>query len=158
MRVHIGQYSKRFLSKEFSRPLVLGGVIIDEFEGLNDQLDGDVVAQSLCQAIGSCVGYHEILKISKELIENDGITDSLIFLERCLCLLKKQKISQISVSIEAKHLPLLENIANMQKMLSKVTKVSEDRIGITLFDSQGLSDVSCGDGIACVCLLTLIDQ
>lgn len=157
MRVHIGQIAKRFLSKEFSRPLILGGVMIDESEGLNDLLDGDVLTQAICQAIGSCVGYKEILKISKELIENDGITDSLIYLEKCLSLLKNQKIIQISVSIEAKQLPLLENIENMQKMLSKVVKIPGDKIGITLFESQGLSDVSCGDGVAALCVLTVID-
>jgi len=157
MRTLIGQVAKRFLSPEFSRPLVLGGIIIDEFEGLNDIADGDVVAQSIAQSLGSYIGYKEILKIAKELVENDGITDSLIYLEKCVALLKNKKVSQVSISLEAKQLPLLENLEAMQKMIAKALKISEDRVGITLFDSNGLSDVSCGDGVSSTCVLTLTD-
>lgn len=157
MRVILGQSAKRFLPEDSSRPLVLGGLIIPDHEGLMDNLDGDVVLQSLCQAISAVTGFKNYLQIVEDLIEKDGITDSTVLLDRCLNFDKSFKISQVSFSIEAKK-PLLDDyIDQMHDNMAKLLKLGKDRVAISWFEAHGLSDISCGDGISVLCALTITD-
>ncbi len=155
MRVILGQSARRFLSAESSKPLVLAGLIISYHEGLVDISDGDLVLQSLCQAIGSLIGYQTFHQISSDLFEKDSITDSVVLLERCLGYLKQIKIEQVSFSIEAKKPDLCDHLDKMRFNMAKLLKINADRVAISIFESSGLSDVSCGDGISVLCALTI---
>ena len=157
MRVILGQSAKRFLPEASSRPLVLGGLIIPDHEGLMDDLAGDVVLQSLCQAISAVTGFKNYLQISTDLIEKDGITDSVVLLERCLNFNKSFKISQVSFSIEAKRPLLFDYIDQMHENMSKLLKLGKDRVAISWYEAHGLSDISCGDGVSVLCALTITD-
>lgn len=158
MRVVLGQSARRFLPSESSKLLVLAGMVIDGHEGLMDISDGDVVFQALCQALGSVFGFSTLLKIGKELIEKDGITDSVVLLERCLNQSRHLKITQVSFSIEAKGAALFDHIEKMQESTAKHLHLTKDRVAIAVYEGCGLSDVSCGDGIHVMCALTLQDQ
>lgn len=157
MRVVIGQSARRFLSSETSKPLVLAGLFISDHDGLMDVSDGDVVLQSLCQALGAVIGFQNYRQISSDLFEKDSITDSVVLLERCLNFNKSLKIQQVSFSIEAKKPDLFDFIDKMSSNMAKLLKLSQDRVAISLFESSGLSDVSCGDGISVLCALSLSD-
>jgi len=157
MRVIIGQIARRYLPEASSKPLVLGGIIISDHEGLMDVSDGDCVLQSLCQALGSIMGYSRFLQVYDDLIEKDGITDSVVLLERCLAMNKNLKINQVSFSIEIKRPTLFEQIEKMQDNLSKLLKLSKERVSLSYFEASGLTDVSCGDGVKVLCALTLSD-
>lgn len=157
MRVILGQSAKRFLPEELSRPLVLGGLIIPDCEGLMDNLDGDVVLQSLSQALGALTGFKNYLQIVEDLIEKDGITDSTVLIERCLQTACGLKIAQVSFSIEAKK-PLLHGfIDKMRENIAKLLKLTTPQVAISCFEAHGLSDISCGDGISALCALTITD-
>jgi len=155
MRVVIGQSAMRFLPEVSSKPLMLAGVMMPDHEGLMDITDGDVVTQSLLQAISSLIGYKQICQLTHDLLEKDGITDSLVYLEKAMPLLGEMKIEQVSISLEAKRPLLIDVIEVMQRNLAKILQIAPDRVGISLFDSNGLTDVSCGDGIGSLCLVTV---
>jgi 2-C-methyl-D-erythritol 2,4-cyclodiphosphate synthase len=155
MRVILGQSARRFLSSDSSKPLVLAGLIIPGELGLMDDSDGDVVLQALCQIIGSLQGYQKFKQISSDLLEKDAITDSVVLLEHCLAKNRGLKISQVSFSIEAKSAFLLDYLDRMQSNMAHLLKISKDRVMIIPYDSNGLSDVSCGDGISVLCAITL---
>lgn len=157
MRVVVGQSAKRFLSEASSKPLVLAGVMWPDHEGLMDITDGDVVVQSILQAIGSIVGYRKIAQLTEDLLEKDGITDSLVYLEKALPLLGSNKIIQVSLSLELKRPLLTDMLETMQQNLAKLLHMSVTHIGISFFESSGLSDISCGVGIGCLCMMTLSD-
>ncbi len=157
MRVVIGQSARRYLSPESSKPLVLGGLIVPDHEGLMDVSDGDVLLQSLCHAIGAIKGYQNYIQISNDLFEKDGITDSVVLLERCLNFGKQIKINQVSFSIEVKKPAIDQFIEKMQENISRMLKISKDRVAISIFETGGLTDVSCGDGISVLCALTIGD-
>lgn len=157
MRVILGQSAKRFLPEESSRPLVLGGLIIPSYEGLMDNLDGDVVLQSLCQALGAVAGFKQYMQIVEDLIEKDGITDSTVLVERCLNMTCSPKIGQVSFSIEAKKPLLHEYIDKMRENIAKLLKLDFHHVAVCFFEAHGLSDISCGDGISVLCALTITE-
>lgn len=157
MRVILGQSARRFLPLESSKPLVLAGMIISDHEGLMDVSDGDVVLQSLCQALGALIGMKTYHQIASDLFEKDSITDSVVLLERCLNHLKSLRLQQVSFSIEAKKPDLFDHVDKMRLNMAKLLKLSHDRVAISVFDSSGLTDVSCGDGLSVLCALTISD-
>lgn len=155
MRVVMGSYAKRFLPQESSKPLMLGGVIIPDHEGLLDVTDGDVILQSLCQSLGSLGPYRHFLQLSTDLIEKDGITDSVVFLERSLPFLKGLKISGVCFCLEFKKPPLLDFFDKIQDNIARLLKIPKEHVALSINESSGLTDISCGDGIASVCTLSL---
>jgi 2-C-methyl-D-erythritol 2,4-cyclodiphosphate synthase len=155
MRVILGQSARRFSPSDLSKPLVLAGLIIPGHEGLMDTADGDVVLQALCKTLGTLQGFNKFLQISYDLLDKDGITDSVILLERCLQFKDSIKISQVSFSIEVKKPMLFEYVEPMQHNIAKLLKIPSHHVAITLYEASGLSDISCGDGINALCALTL---
>lgn len=155
MKVVLGQAAKRFLPLESSRPLVLGGILIADHEGLQDDFDGDVILQSLCHAVSSLGHFQEFMNLSHELLEKDGITDSIVLLEKSLGFLKGKTIKHVSFSIELKKPVVFHYFEKMQENISRLLKIQKSDVSFSCFDSNGLSDVGCGDGISVLCALTL---
>ena len=156
-RSGIGQDSHRFLPEDSSKPCILGGIIFDDVPGLDADSDGDVIFHAMCNAITSITGVPILGGIARDICHKDGITDSLVYLEKALETLNSIKIVHIAISIEGKK-PIFQNkIEELRKNISKILKLKVDQVGITVTSGDGLTDFGCGQGIQCFCILSTME-
>lgn len=156
-RTGIGQDSHRFLPADSSKPCIIAGVIFEGVPGLDADSDGDVVFHSICNAITSLSGVPILGGIAVDLCRKDGITDSQVYLERAIETLGEQKVVHISFTIEGKRPRFQEAIDAMRSKIAKVLGIPMKEVGITVTSGDGLTDVACGDGVQCFCILTTVE-
>lgn len=154
----IGQSCRRFLPEDSSKPCILGGLIFEDTPGLQSESDGDVVFHAICNAITSLTGIPILNGIAKELCRKDGITDSQVYAVRALSALHPQRIVHVALSIEGKRPDIEERLEEMRRKVAEALEVAVSAIGITAISGEGLTDVGCGEGIQCLCLLTTIEN
>lgn len=156
-RTGVGQSSHRFLPADSSKPCMIGGVIFEGVPGLDAESDGDVVYHSLCNAISSLTGVAILGQIAAELCRKDGITDSGVYVEKALETLQEQKIVHAAFTIEGKRPRLQERIDLVKRKIASVCGILESQVGLTAFSGDGLTDVGCGEGLQCLCVLTTVE-
>jgi len=156
-RIGIGQDSHPF-DKGKTRPLVLGGLKISNYNGLKGNSDGDVILHSICNALSSAVGGDSLGTWSDEMCVKQGIKDSKKYLEYILNKIKKKKyaVINISISIEAKkpHLSL-QMIAKIKKQIAKMLEISVDQVGITFTSGESLTPFGQGKGIQTLTIVNI---
>ncbi|MFY7843181.1 MAG: 2-C-methyl-D-erythritol 2,4-cyclodiphosphate synthase [Rhabdochlamydiaceae bacterium] len=157
VRVGIGQDSHRFLSYEQTKPCVIGGLIFEDEAGLSADSDGDVVLHALCNAITSLTGIQILSGLVQDLYTKDGITDSQVYVEKALQILFPQTIQHVAFTIEGKRPVLSNRIDEMRSKIADILKIQISQVGISCSSGDGLSDVACGDGLQCFCVLTTIE-
>lgn len=147
-RIGIGQDSHAF-SLNKSRPLVLGGIIVSQTDGLEGNSDADVIIHSLCNALSSSIGGESLSTWTDEMCQK-GITDSKEYLKVIFNKIQKNKfiIENISIAVEAKT-PYLTSIQKQQvkKCLALILKIKTDQIGITYTSGEGLTPFGQKKGI-----------
>lgn len=157
VRTGIGQDSHRFLSKSFSKPCTIGGVIFDDTPGLQANSDGDVIFHALCNAISSLT--HEIIlgKKADEILKNDGITDSRYYLLEALKTLEKKQITHVAIILEGLRPKFLTKYPEIRENIANILQIPINSIGITSTTGEGLTDFGCGDGVQCFCIVTTME-
>lgn len=153
-QVGIGQSARRFLSEDSAKPCIIGGVIFEDVPGLAAESDGDVVYHAICSAMSTLIGIDILGDIAQVLCDNNGITDSQVYLEEALKLCGKKKVTHISVSLEAKRPLMKEYLDSMELNISQVLKLDPEQVGITVISGEGLSDYGCGEGIKATAIVT----
>lgn len=153
-RTGLGKNSHRFLSKESSKPCVIGGVIFDGVPGLLSESDGDVIFHAICNAITSLTHVPILGVVARDLCKKNGITDSKVYLEKALETLKSQKISHVALTLEGKTPRFQSKIDLLRESVASALRLSLGQVGITAISGEGLTDFGCGEGIECVCVLT----
>ena len=139
VRVGIGQDSHRFDLN--MKPLVLGGVVVDENGGLEANSDGDVILHSLCNALSSAIGGDSISTWSDEMCKR-GIVDSQKYVEQVFKRVKAKKyaVENVSISIEAKKPYVKLEIADkMKATIAKILEIKKDQVGITFTSGERLT-------------------
>lgn len=154
IRTGLGQDSHRFLSPDSTKPCVMAGITFEDAPGFNANSDGDVVFHAICNAISSVTGVLILGAIADDLCLKDGITDSEVYLIEALKTLGKQKISHISISIEAKRPKIKPRIDEMKESIASVMNLDVSQIGLTATTGEGLTDFGCGDGVQVLCIIT----
>ncbi len=147
MRVGIG-YDVHSFKKD--RKLILGGVEIQHYQGLEGHSDADVLVHSIMDALLGAAGLDDIgvhfpdtdmkyknisslklLSIVKEMILNAGYR--IINID-CVLILEKPKISNYSKL--------------MKKNIAQVLEISEDKINIKATTTEKLGFCGREEGIA----------
>lgn len=154
----MGQDSHRFMPADSSKPCVMGGLIFDNVPGFQANSDGDVVLHAICNAITSLTGVLVLGGIADELCLKDGITDSEVYLKEALKSLGRQKISHLSISIEAKKPPINPRREEMRENLARILSIDVSQVGITATTGEGLTDFGCGYGVQAWALLTTEEE
>jgi 2-C-methyl-D-erythritol 2,4-cyclodiphosphate synthase len=155
----LGQDSHRFLSKNISKPFIIGGITFDNVNGLQADSDGDVIFHSICNAISSITGVLILGDIATELCNKNGITDSSFYVKKALETLSEfQKIVHVAISIEAKKPLIFDKIPELKKSIAKVMNIDAKNVGITATSGEGLTTFGCGEGIACMCIISIIEN
>ncbi len=148
-RIGLGQDS-HFFMKRAIKPLIFGGIKINDNSGLEGNSDGDVVIHSLCNALSSAIGGNSISTWADEMCLKKGITDSQKYLKHILreVIQKKYQIENVSISVEAKQPYLSLDIINeIKKNLAQLLLLRVDQIGITFTSGKGLTAFGRGKGI-----------
>ena len=154
VRTGLGQYSRRFLSSDSTKPCVIGGIIFDDLPGFQSIFDGDPVFGALTKALGTLTGYHVLDGDAENLLACDGISDSEVYLQMSMAHLKKQHISHVAISLEAKRPFFLPHLNKMKDNIARIMKIETHQVGITVISGQGLSDCGLGDGVFCTAIIT----
>ena len=137
---------------------MIGGVIFEGVPGLDSESDGDVVYHALCNAITSLTGAVILGQIATELCRKDGITDSGVYVEKALETLRGQKIVHAAFTIEGKRPRLQEQIDSVKRKIASLCGILETQVGLTVISGDGLTDVGCGEGLQCICVLTTVEM
>ena len=154
IRTGIGQDSHRFLPAESTKPCIIGGLTFEDVPGLKANSDGDVIFHALCNAISSVTGEIILGKVADELYEKDGITDSVVYLQKALETLGNQKISHVAITLEGSRPRFLERIPELRENIAKTLQIALSDVGITATTGEGLTDFGCGEGLQCFCVMT----
>lgn len=146
-RIGLGQDSHRF-SADRNKKLILGGCLIPDETGLEANSDGDVVLHALFNAVSSAIGERSLGYYADKMFRK-GITDSAEYLKVMLGKLKQKnlKISNVSISIEAKKPKLEGYTGKIKASLSKILNLEKENIGITYTSGDGLTSFGQGKGI-----------
>jgi 2-C-methyl-D-erythritol 2,4-cyclodiphosphate synthase len=158
IRTGIGQDSHRFLTENFSKPCVLGGLIFEDTPGFHANSDGDVIFHALCNAISSLTGDIILGLKADEMLEKGGITDSRAYLEEALNSLGNQIITHVAITIEANRPKILKKIPDLKVSIANAMSLDVGQIGITATTGEGLTDFGCGEGLQCFCIVTSVEE
>ncbi|NLD92319.1 MAG: 2-C-methyl-D-erythritol 2,4-cyclodiphosphate synthase [Fibrobacter sp.] len=150
----IGQDSHKFVADGNNKSLILGGITIDNCNGLDGNSDADVVLHAITNAISGISCINILGKVSDELCLKQGITDSKVYLQRAIETLDIYRLVHISISIEAKRPHLSKHIPEMRKSIAMLLGLDSNHVGITATTGEGLTAFGKGDGIQAFVILT----
>ncbi|MBD3419935.1 MAG: 2-C-methyl-D-erythritol 2,4-cyclodiphosphate synthase [Chitinivibrionales bacterium] len=143
----IGQDSHRFEHDSSAKPLVLGGVIFEQYPGLQGNSDADVILHALTNAISGLTTVNVLGPVSDKLCLEEGVTDSSVYLRKALESLGAWRLSHVSVSIEGKRPKLSTHLGAIRASLAGILDLSQDCIGITATTGEGLTAFGKGEGL-----------
>jgi 2-C-methyl-D-erythritol 2,4-cyclodiphosphate synthase len=155
IKTGIGQDSHRFLPKESTKPCILAGLIFEDTPGFSSDSDGDVILHAICHAITSISGVQIMGGVAEDLCEKDGITDSQVYLRLALETLKEHHIQHVALSIRAKKPRLQPRIEEIREKIASLMSLNMTQVGITATAGDGLSDAGLGEGVECLCVITV---
>ncbi len=157
VRVGFGTDSHRF-EKEFSKPLLLGGIKISDSGGLSANSDGDVILHALFNAISQACGGHSLGYYADPLFKK-GITDSKEYLKIAAKMVNDigYRINNVGIMVEAKKPVIkIETVEQMKDAISQILDVSPSDIGITFTSGEGLTSFGRGDGILAQAIVSIV--
>jgi 2-C-methyl-D-erythritol 2,4-cyclodiphosphate synthase len=149
-RVGLGQDSHEFITDKENKPLILGGVKVDENGGLKGNSDGDAIMHSICNALSSAIGGDSLSTWTDEMCNVQGIKDSTRYVEHIFNKIVglKYSVVNISMSVEAKRPRLkIEIINKIKERIASLLKVQIDQVGLTFTSGEGLTEFGLGKGI-----------
>lgn len=154
-KVGIGQDSHCF---DNNKPLVFGGVVISEKNGLKANSDGDVILHSLCNALSSAIGGDSLGTWADEMCLKKGIKDSKEYLRYIFNKVRHQgyRVGNIAVSVEAKTPRLsLMTIKAIKNKIAQLLAIDISQVGITFTSGEGLTAFGKGKGIQALTIVAL---
>ena len=154
-RTGIGQDSHRFLSEDSPKPCIIGGLVFEDMPGFKANSDGDLVLHAICNAITSLTGVPILGGIADEMVEKDGITDSWVYLQEAVKSLQNNEIVHVAISLEGLRPRFFERYEEIRKSIAKSLGIEFSQVGFTATTGEGLTDFGCGDGVACIAIMTI---
>lgn len=152
-RIGIGSDSHRLID---GKKLAIGGIKLDEGYGFEANSDGDVILHALFNAISTAIGMKSLGFYADRMFDN-GVKDSRKYLEFILRKMneKKLKIQNVAIMLEGKRPKIDKHIDKIKGSLSRLLKIKEENIGIAATSGEGLTEFGKGNGMHCVCVVSL---
>ncbi len=158
-KIGLGQDSHCF--SNLKKDLILGGVKIDDINGLEANSDGDVILHSVCNALSSAIGGDSLSTWADEMCLKKGVQDSREYVKQIVKVVfqKKYQINNLSISIEAKKPYLKPALIKMMKInIARLLMIKTDQIGITFTSGEKLTAFGKGEGIQVLSIVSLISR
>lgn len=159
VRVGFGTDSHRF-EDSGTKPLILGGVKIDDHSGLYANSDGDVILHALFNAISQACGGHSLGYYADPLFER-GVTDSAEYIKIALDMVKSLdcRVYNVGVMVEAARPRIpIETIDDMRKSVAHLLDIHDRAVGITFTSGEGLTSFGRGEGILAQVVVSLVER
>jgi 2-C-methyl-D-erythritol 2,4-cyclodiphosphate synthase len=160
----IGQDSHRFVEimvngrpkdmKDNTR-LMLGGYYIADGKPLQANSDGDVMLHALTNAISGITCVNILGDVADRLCREEGIKDSREYVLLALRYLNGGQITHVSFSLEGRYPIISPYIENIRQSIANIIQISPSSIGITATSGEALTSFGRGEGIMCICSVTV---
>jgi 2-C-methyl-D-erythritol 2,4-cyclodiphosphate synthase len=139
------------------RKLVLGGVEIKSPKGLDGHSDADVLLHALMDALLGAVGLKDIGNFFPNTDPKYKNISSIWLLECVYKELKKKKyrINNVDISVIAEKPKIYPFIDEMKINISKVLKISKQRIGLKATTNEKMGFIGRGEGIAAMAVVSV---
>lgn len=154
----IGQDSHRFEPSGSTKPLLLGGVIINGHRGLMGNSDADVILHAITNAISGVSGVNILGKVSDDLCLKQGITDSRVYLTEALKTLGAWKLVHVSISVEARKPHLSEHITAIRQSIASLLSLTIESVAMTATTGEGLTEFGKGEGMQALVIVSACKQ
>lgn len=154
-RVGLGQDCHRF-SADPERPLVLGGVIVPDEQGLDGNSDADVVLHALCRALEQAIGGDDFSDYADEM-SRQGISDSRAYVNVARSHIEEAgyRVNNVGITIEAQR-PKIDPIrGEMRRKIAHLLGISESDIGINASSGEKMTAFGKGEGIQAFAIVSL---
>lgn len=139
------------------RPLVLGGVTIQECNGLAGHSDADALIHALCDALLGAAGLDDIGQQFPDTDDQYKGIRSTILLERVVRLLARHgfNLVNVDVTVIAQAPRLSPHYDAIKRTLAPLLGLSVDRIGVKATTNEGLISWGHNEGLAAmaICLI-----
>ena len=147
MRIGIG-YDVHPFGK--GRRLMLGGVHIEDEEGLSGHSDGDVLLHAITDAILGACGLGDIGQHFPPDDPSYVGADSLVFLRRVIVLAKElgYSVENIDATVIAERPRLQPFIQPMRRRVASAAGLAEGQVSVKATTHEGLGAIGRGEGIA----------
>lgn len=154
MRIGIGYDSHRFDS---SRPLVLGGVRIDNSAGLAGHSDGDALLHAITDAILGAAALGDIGSHFPDTDEQWRNADSAIFLKSAadIAFASNYTIGNIDAVVVCEQPRLQPHILPMRKRIAEILEIDANQVSIKGKTNEGMGAIGKGEGLAAICTVIL---
>ena len=94
--------------------------------------------------------------IADELCQNEGITDSAVYVQEAVKTLGDQQISHVAVSLEGIKPKFKDHLLEMRQNISELLGIDLMQVGITATTGESLTNVGCGEGVSCISVITVV--
>lgn len=146
-RIGYGYDAHRFAP---GRKLVLGGVEIPHFQGLDGHSDADVLIHAVCDAL---LGAAALGDIGKHFPDNDDAyknIDSTLLLKRVVLLLKNEgySISNIDTCLRLQKPKIAAHIPAMQNRMAQVLGISPEQVSIKATTTEKMGFEGREEGVS----------
>jgi len=140
------------------RKLILGGVEIPHYKGLNGHSDADVLAHAVMDALLTATGNRDIGVLFPDSDEKYLNINSLILLDKVYKIINSQgyKIYNISAEIIAEKPKLMNYIPKMQENLARLLQIDHNNISLAATTTEGLGIVGEEKAVAAYAICGVI--
>ncbi|WP_196137872.1 2-C-methyl-D-erythritol 2,4-cyclodiphosphate synthase [Aliikangiella sp. G2MR2-5] len=139
------------------KPLILGGVVFENHQGLLAHSDGDVVLHAVCDSL---LGAAALGDIGKHFPDNDPAfsgADSRVLLKEVVRLVSSKcyQVSNLDITVVAQTPKMSPKIESIRANIAQDLSISLDQVNVKATTTEALGYVGRKEGIAvhCVCLL-----
>lgn len=138
-------------------PLVLGGVVVSETEGVSATSDGDVLAHAVTDAVlGACV----LGDIGEHFPSDDPAVegaDSLVLLRQAVTMAMAMgwQPAHVDVTVVAEAIRVSPHRDEIRSRLAEAMAMSVDNVSVKATTTDGLGFVGRGEGLAAVAVVTV---
>ncbi len=154
MRAGIGEDLHRV---DDARPLVLGGVIIEEGPGLSGHSDADVLLHAITDAV---LGAAALGDIGHYFPPNDpryAHADSADFLRKALELARAGgwEVANIDATVKTERPKLAPYIAHIRERIAEIAALEPGQVSVKAKTAEGLDAVGRGEAMAAIAVVLL---
>jgi 2-C-methyl-D-erythritol 2,4-cyclodiphosphate synthase len=138
-------------------PLVLGGVVVSDTEGVSATSDGDVLAHALTDAVlGACV----LGDIGEHFPSDDPAAvgaNSLLLLREAVTMAaaKGWQPAHVDVTVVAESIRVSPHRDEIRSRLADTMALSVDNVSVKATTTDGLGFVGRGEGLAAMAVVTV---
>jgi len=155
VKVAIGQDSHRFETKDYNKPLVLGGLTIPGETGLEGNSDADVILHALTNAVSGITTVNILGAVADKLCMEQGIKDSAAYLREALKYLGSHRIVHVSFTVEALKPKLAKHIPAIRENVAGLLGISAESVAMTATTGENLTDFGKGLGMQVFVVITV---